>query len=124
MSNNSFEWTRKTPGPCQATLWAAPLNSVDRWEISEDSKSPYSIFMQRPINSTIEYFKLIGWVLLLGYFFLGSIAIIFGRMIGYEITVWCCISLAIVITIVFLTIIIFNLLAIFIVSITRRLHRH
>jgi hypothetical protein len=80
--------------------------------------------MQKPTNSTIEYFKLIGWVLLLGYFFLGSVAIIFGRMIGYEIAVWCCIGLAIVITVVFLTIIIFNLFAIFIVSLTRRLYRH
>jgi hypothetical protein len=59
-----------------------------------------------------------------GIFLLGSVAIIFGRVIGYEIAVWCCIGLAIVITIVFLSIIIFNLLAIFAVALAKRLYRH
>jgi len=65
--------------------------------------------MERKLNPTIEHFKSIGWVLLLVYVFLGLFAFISGRIVGYSLAIWVCGGLAAIVTIVFASILLFNI---------------
>jgi len=80
--------------------------------------------MGRAINHTAEHIKSVGWVLLLVYIFLGLFAFISGRIIGYSIAVWICGGLAIVITIVFASIFLFNIAIVSGFNVIKRLFRH
>jgi hypothetical protein len=80
--------------------------------------------MGRAINHTAEHFKSIGWVLLLIYIFLGLFAFISGRIIGYSIAVWICGGLAFIITIVFTSILLFNIAIVNGFNVIKRLFRH
>lgn len=62
------------------------------------------------LNPTIEYIISIGWVLLLVYVFLGLFAFISGRIVGYSIAIWVCAGLAAIVTIVFASILLFNII--------------
>ena len=64
---------------------------------------------ERKLNPTIEYIKSIGWVLLLVYVFLGLFAFISGRIVGYSLAIWVCGGLAAIVTIVFASILLFNI---------------
>ena len=66
--------------------------------------------MERKLNPTIEYIKSIGWVLLLVYVFLGLFAFISGRIVGYSLAIWVCAGLAAIVTIVFASILLFNII--------------
>jgi len=65
--------------------------------------------MEGKINPTIEHIKSIGWVLLLVYVFLGLFAFISGRIVGYSLAIWVCGGLAAIVTIVFASILLFNI---------------
>jgi len=65
--------------------------------------------MGRTINPTIEHIKSIGWVLLLVYLFLGLFAFISGRIVGYSQAIWVCAGIGIIVTIVFISILLFNI---------------
>jgi hypothetical protein len=65
--------------------------------------------MTKELNPTIEHIKSIGWVLLLVYLFLGLIAFISGRIVGYSLAIWVCGGLAAIVTIVFTSILLFNI---------------
>jgi L-lactate permease len=79
--------------------------------------------MERTINPTIEHIKSIGWVLLLLYVFLGLFAFISGRIIGYSMAIWICAGLAIIVTIVFASILLFNIAIVSGFNIIKRLFR-
>ena len=81
--------------------------------------------MNRSINHTIEYIKSIGWVLLLVYLFLGLFAFISGRIIGYSIAIWICGGIALIITIVFASILLlFNVAIVNGSNVIKRIFRH
>jgi len=80
--------------------------------------------MGRPINYTVEHIKSIGWVLLLVYIFLGLFAFISGRIIGYSIAVWICGGIAIMITIVFVSILLLNIAIVNSSNGIKRLFKH
>jgi low affinity Fe/Cu permease len=65
--------------------------------------------MERKMNPTIEHIKSIGWVLLLVYVFLGLFTFISGRIVGYSLAIWVCGGLAVIVTIVFASILLFNI---------------
>ena len=75
--------------------------------------------VDKPVNHTVEYFRSIGWVLLLIYLFLGLLAFIFGRIVGFSLAIWCCVGLGMTVTIVFVSIILFNITCIGVVKILR-----
>ena len=80
--------------------------------------------MGRAINHTAEHIKSIGFVLLLVYIFLGLFAFISGRIIGYSIALWICGGLALVITIVFASLLLFNIAIVSGFNVIKRLFRH
>ena len=80
--------------------------------------------MGRTINPTIEHIKSIGWVLLLMYLFLGLFAFISGRIVGYSQAIWICAGLGIIVTIVFISILLFNIAIVGGFNIIKRLFRH
>jgi hypothetical protein len=80
--------------------------------------------MDRAINHTLEHIKTIGWVLLLIYLFLGLFAFISGRIIGYSMAVWICGGLAIIITIVFASILLFNVAIVSVFNAIKRIFRY
>jgi low affinity Fe/Cu permease len=79
--------------------------------------------MKRRINHTTEHIKSIGWILLLVYIFLGLFAFISGRIIGYSIAIWICAGLAVIISIVFASIVLFNIAVVSGFDIIKRLLR-
>ena len=79
--------------------------------------------MGRTINLTIEHIKSIGWVLLLVYLFLGLFAFISGRIVGYSQAIWICAGLGIIVTIVFISIFLFNIAIVGGFNIIKRLFR-
>ena len=80
--------------------------------------------MNRSINHTIEHMKSIGWVLLLVYLFLGLFAFISGRIIGYSIAISICGGIALIITIVFASILLFNVAIVKGSIVIKRIFRH
>jgi hypothetical protein len=71
--------------------------------------NPSVVTMEKHVNPTIEYFRTIGFVLLLVYLFLGLFAFISGHIVGFSPAVWCCVGLGIMVTIVFMSIVLFNI---------------
>ena len=65
--------------------------------------------MERKLNPTIEHMKSIGWVLLLVYLFLGLFAFISGLIVGYSLAIGVCGGLAVIVTIVFASILFLNI---------------
>jgi len=65
--------------------------------------------MERKFNPTIEHIKSIGWVLLLVSVFLGLFAFISGRIVGYSLAFMVCGGLVAIVTIVFASILLFNI---------------
>ena len=65
--------------------------------------------MERKFNPTIEHIKSIGWVLLLVSVFLGLFAFISGRIVGYSLAIKVCGGLFAIVTIVFASILLFNI---------------
>ena len=80
--------------------------------------------MERTINPTIEHIKSIGWVLLLVYLFLGLFAFISGRIVGYSQAIWICAGIGIIVTVVFVSILLFNIAIVGGLNIIKRLFRH
>jgi hypothetical protein len=80
--------------------------------------------MDKLTRDLIEHLKEVSWVLLLVYIFLGFIVLIFGRFLGYVTITWIGVILAALVTIMFGSIVIGNLLLILVMSLFRRfLHR-
>jgi len=79
--------------------------------------------MERKLNPTIEHIKSIGWVLLLVYVFLGLFAFISGRIVGYSLAIWVCAGLAAIVTIVFASILLLNIVIVGGFNIKKRLFR-
>jgi hypothetical protein len=80
--------------------------------------------MDKLIRDLIEHLKEVSWVLFLVYIFLGFIVLIFGRFLGYVTITWMSVVLAALVTIMFGSIVIGNLLLILVMSLFRRfLHR-
>jgi flagellar biosynthesis protein FliQ len=81
-------------------------------------------FMGKLTRDLIEHSKEISWVLSLVYIFLGFIVLIFGRSLGYVTISWISAVLAALVTIMFGSIVIGNLLLILVTSLFNRfLHR-
>ncbi len=80
--------------------------------------------MDKLIRDLIGHLKEVSWVLFLVYIFLGFIVLIFGRFHGYVTITWIGVILAALVTIMFGSIVIGNLLLILVMSLFRRLfHR-
>jgi hypothetical protein len=80
--------------------------------------------MGKLTRDLIEHSKGVSWVLFLVYIFLGFIVFIFGRSLGYVTITWISVVLAALVTIMFGSIVIGNLLLILVMSLFRRLlHR-
>jgi hypothetical protein len=80
--------------------------------------------MGKLTRDLIEHSKEISWVLSLVYIFLGFIVLIFGRSLGYVTISWISAVLAALVTIMFGSIVIGNLLLILVTSLFNRfLHR-
>lgn len=73
------------------------------------------------VKALVEHLLESAWALFLVYLFLACLAVIFGRIVGYEITLWVCLGFALVVTAIFATIILGSLLWIGIVVMFRRL---
>jgi hypothetical protein len=72
-------------------------------------------------NDLIEHLKEVSWVLFLMYIFLGFIVLIFGRSLGYVTVIWISVVLAALVTIMFASIIMGNLLLILVTTMFSRL---
>jgi len=72
-------------------------------------------------NNLIEHLKEVSWVLFLVYIFLGFIVLIFGRFLGYVTVIWISMVLAALVTIMFASIVMGNLLLILVTTMFRRL---
>ncbi len=69
----------------------------------------------------LEHLLEVSWALFLLYLLLAGLAVIFGRCVGYEITPWLCLVMALLVTAIFAVIVLGNLLLIAIAEIFRRL---
>jgi low affinity Fe/Cu permease len=79
--------------------------------------------MEKSVNPTREHFKAIGFVLVLVYLFLGLFVFISGRLVGFSLAIGCCAGLAIVVTIVFMSIVLCNIISIGILKIKKHLSK-
>jgi hypothetical protein len=68
-----------------------------------------------------DHLKEVSWVLILLYLLLGFVILIFSRFIGFNVILWICLGLAILITFVFASIILGNLILTGIVNLARHL---
>jgi len=69
---------------------------------------------------TMEHLKSVGWVLLLIYVFLLSFACISGRIFGYSLVMGVCAGIAVIVTVVFATILLFNIAIVFGIDFMKR----
>jgi len=79
--------------------------------------------MEKKVNHTIEHIKSIGWVLLLVYVFLGLVAFMSGRIVGYSLALWVCGGLSAIVTVVFASILLLNIAIVSGFNIRKRLFR-
>lgn len=76
--------------------------------------------MGRFVKELIEHLLEVLWALILIYLFLACLAVIFGRSMGYEVTSLVCIGFALVVTAIFASLVLGNLLWIALAGIWRR----
>jgi len=79
--------------------------------------------MGRTIDPTVEHIKSIGWVLLLVYLFLGLFAFISGRIAGYSQAIWIFVGIAVIVTIAFASILLFNIAIVSGINAVKRLFK-
>jgi len=76
--------------------------------------------LEKETNPTWDYFKLLLFVLFLAELALFFMAIIFGRLIGYDWALIACVWLGVIVAACFLLIVLINLLVVFYQKIFKR----
>ena len=81
--------------------------------------------MGKFVKEVFEHLLEVAWALFLVFLLLVALAGIFGRAVGYEITLWVCLGFTMVVAAIFAVIFLGNLLCIGVAAIYRRLsNRH
>jgi len=75
------------------------------------------------VKQLMEHLREVSWALFLVCLFLACLALIFGRAVGYEITLWVCLGFALLVSALFAAVLFGNLLILALVAILRRWRR-
>jgi hypothetical protein len=59
-------------------------------------------------RALFNYFKQVAWALFLVYLILGGAACLFGKQIGYDTVLWVCLGIALLVTVTFISIYLFD----------------
>ncbi len=76
--------------------------------------------MTRFINDLKGHLQEVLWALFLVCLLLACLAMVFGRAVGYEITLWVCLGFAVLVSAIFAAVLFGNLLILALVAILRR----
>ncbi len=77
--------------------------------------------MGRFIRDFREHLQEVSWALFLLFLLLAGLAVIFGRCVGVDITLWVCLGFALVVSAIFAVIVLGNLIWVLLVETCRRL---